>query len=465
MAERSSGVRELSVIGIGTSTPTIKSSGNLNIDASTVAIGATLTVGDKLQLLGNSTSLAGTAGTSGDIRMFYGSPFIHDGIAWREFPLKEGVPVTESADTDWDDVIYRNDFNTSFTDQKFSYAPSVATNSYLVGAPVKFGEKSLRLNNTSDFRYDHRSDYVFAGPWTIEGWFYFNTLPTQTGGNATALISKTAGSSNDWAIIVEQGTTTTKTDFKWYNTQTHGTNYSGTKIGVEDDVNLINQWNHIAIVRESSDGSIHFYLNGVESNYTASGSGVIDNNIVDHISYELIFGNSYLHSTKFNGCIDDLRISTVARYLSADGSFTPPTEPYPTTGTLSGPVDPPYFGSTLEKVIAGTAISSFSNVSDATPSSGQVLKWNGSLWAPASDNTSAGGTGIGLTDLSISTNPVGINSLSYDDTTGTFTFTPTSLVGYATEGYVDNAVVGIATTGYVDNAIVGFITSGASAAE
>ena len=42
--------------------------------------------------------------------------------------------------------------------------------------------------------------------------------------------------------------------------------------------------------------------------------------------------------------------------------------------------------------------------------------------------------------------------------------TTTSIVGLASEGYVDsnisNAVVGMATTGYVDNAIVGFVTDG-----
>jgi hypothetical protein len=36
-----------------------------------------------------------------------------------------------------------------------------------------------------------------------------------------------------------------------------------------------------------------------------------------------------------------------------------------------------------------------------------------------------------------------------------------SLVGYATQGYVNNSLVGYATQGYVDNAVVGFITSGA----
>ena len=80
-----------------------------------------------------------------------------------------------------------------------------------------------------------------------------------------------------------------------------------------------------------------------------------------------------------------------------------------------------------------------------------------------------GGGGISLTDLSVTTNPVGTAALSYNNSNGVFTYTPPSFVGYATEGYVNNAIVGFitsgsltgyATEGYVDNAIVGFITSG-----
>ena len=43
------------------------------------------------------------------------------------------------------------------------------------------------------------------------------------------------------------------------------------------------------------------------------------------------------------------------------------------------------------------------NVSTSTPSTGQVLKWSGTEWAPASDLSSSGGSGIALTDLSVST--------------------------------------------------------------
>ena len=72
--------------------------------------------------------------------------------------------------------------------------------------------------------------------------------------------------------------------------------------------------------------------------------------------------------------------------------------------------------------------------------------------------TASGGeeeVGIALTDFSVTTNPVGTAGLLYDSSNGNFSYTPpnlssfltsSSLVGYATEGYVDNAVAGIGTT-------------------
>ena len=66
------------------------------------------------------------------------------------------------------------------------------------------------------------------------------------------------------------------------------------------------------------------------------------------------------------------------------------------------------------------------------PSNGQVLKWNGSQWAPANDLT-AEGVGIGLTDLSsVTLAPSASSSLSYNNETGVFTYTPPNLSGYVT---------------------------------
>jgi hypothetical protein len=120
-----------------------------------------------------------------------------------------------------------------------------------------------------------------------------------------------------------------------------------------------------------------------------------------------------------------------------------------------------------------TTISDLNDVNTPSPITGQVLKWSGDSWQAAADIGGSGGAGIGFSDLSVTQNSVGVASLSYNQVTGVFLYTPPDLTGYATttsivglasEGYVDNninnAVVGMATTGYVDNAIVGFVTDG-----
>ena len=63
----------------------------------------------------------------------------------------------------------------------------------------------------------------------------------------------------------------------------------------------------------------------------------------------------------------------------------------------------------------------------------QVLKWNAanSAWEPANDLV-GGAQGVALTDLSVSTNPVGTAALSYNNANGVFTYTPPDLSGYLT---------------------------------
>ena len=77
-------------------------------------------------------------------------------------------------------------------------------------------------------------------------------------------------------------------------------------------------------------------------------------------------------------------------------------------------------------------LSDLANVSPATPESGQVLKWNGSAWAPGVDLSGAGSSGIQLSDLSVFTLNAGTPNLSYDNTTGVFAYTPPDLSSYLT---------------------------------
>lgn len=77
-----------------------------------------------------------------------------------------------------------------------------------------------------------------------------------------------------------------------------------------------------------------------------------------------------------------------------------------------------------------TNLGDLANVSSATPSSGQVLKWTGTEWAPGTDLQASGGTGISLTDLSVSVATAGTANLAYNNTNGTFTYTPPDLTTY-----------------------------------
>ena len=73
-----------------------------------------------------------------------------------------------------------------------------------------------------------------------------------------------------------------------------------------------------------------------------------------------------------------------------------------------------------------TDLASLDNVSSTAPSSGQVLKWSGSEWAPAADATGGGGGGIALTDLSVGSEGTasGDGAIAYNNSTGVFTYTP-----------------------------------------
>jgi hypothetical protein len=78
-----------------------------------------------------------------------------------------------------------------------------------------------------------------------------------------------------------------------------------------------------------------------------------------------------------------------------------------------------------------TNVADLADVSAVSPSTGQVLKWDGAAWAPASDLTSSG-TGIALTDLSVNVAAAGSANLTYNNTSGVFTYTPPDLSSYLT---------------------------------
>ncbi|MEL0013974.1 MAG: hypothetical protein VW715_02115 [Rhodospirillales bacterium] len=92
-----------------------------------------------------------------------------------------------------------------------------------------------------------------------------------------------------------------------------------------------------------------------------------------------------------------------------------------TTGVFS------YTPPDLSSYLTSVALNDISDVTITSASSGQVLKYNGTAWVNAAD---AGG--IALTDLSVTTNAAGTAALSYNNSTGAFTYTPPDLSSYLT---------------------------------
>ena len=71
------------------------------------------------------------------------------------------------------------------------------------------------------------------------------------------------------------------------------------------------------------------------------------------------------------------------------------------------------------------------NTNDTHADGGRTWIWDGTTWKIYSSSTS----GIGLNDLSVTTSSVGTAALSYNTTTGVFTYTPPDLSGYITSQY------------------------------
>jgi hypothetical protein len=91
-------------------------------------------------------------------------------------------------------------------------------------------------------------------------------------------------------------------------------------------------------------------------------------------------------------------------------------------------------GSTWTITAGGaTILDELTDVTITTPTTNQVLKYNGSIWVNGNDTD----TGILYTDLSVTTAAAGSPALSYNNTNGVFTYTPPDLTSYITASSTD----------------------------
>ena len=185
--------------------------------------------------------------------------------------------------------------STVFTDSSpFNQTVSVVTGTPKISTDMsKFGGSSLYLDGSSSIKIPNNANLnLGTGVFTIEFWFYLLSLPI-----SEAMFLQKFGSPRQQISIYSSGELS-----------------SGFLYGTLTSTTVITTgaWYHVAVVRETENGVIKQYINGVHEG-TINQSGSVDN------AGDLTIGY------RVTGYIDEFRIRKEAVYT---GNFTPQTAPF-----------------------------------------------------------------------------------------------------------------------------------------
>ena len=217
------GGKKLETLGYGVSVyGGANVSGILTVGTGTSTIGVespTFTISN------NNATIAGTAGTTGEIKQIGGAPFYYDGTGWREVMLSNAVPVTQVADTDWDVTSFRaplsNDDSIGLKDIKNNISGVSITNSpsssgfsaEIVDADAfNNNQGSLSVSDTGGVTQSHLStngewslvayppdnNRNFSGTWTIEGWIKLDSGDRPTNSTSPVAIFSSFNYADNW---------------------------------------------------------------------------------------------------------------------------------------------------------------------------------------------------------------------------------------------------------------------------
>jgi len=192
--------------------------------------------------------------------------------------------------------------STVFTDSSpFNQTILVVTGTPKISTAMsKFGGSSLYLDGSSSIKIpDNANLNLGTGVFTIEFWFYLLSLPS-----SVALFLHKMGTP-------QQSIAISGTSKKVYSGFLNGSIVSTTAI-------TAGAWYHVAVVRETTDGVIKQYINGVHEGISSQ-PGSVDN------TGDLTIGSWFSGSDGVTGYIDEFRIRKEAMYLT---DFTPPTSPF-----------------------------------------------------------------------------------------------------------------------------------------
>lgn len=319
--------------------------GNLDLNGSNVVgIGTIQITGDirgkAFKITENNATIAGIANSAvGEIKQIGGAPYYYDGVAWREFYLNAGA-YTAPSDTDWDSVMIRATFDESsfgsIVESKFGLSPikhgsTSGLPQIVTVTSAAVGTRSLVMPSNACIEFD-TSDHIrynFSGQLTLESWFYFSEFEGENAQNSNVVPlfennDVSATSSTNWQLSVHTAGTSGIATFIWKNRNNSDYNnegevfdsVKGAKIGQVNLVDLKNKWAHVAFVKDNTNKLIT-YVNGIDATTFTVGS-LYDNLIVSND--EFYVGGERGLDNFLNGNIDDLRVSSKARYSTSFNS-------------------------------------------------------------------------------------------------------------------------------------------------
>jgi len=171
---------------------------------------------------------------------------------------------------------------------------------------AKFGDTSLHLDGTGDyFEVPNPTSLAFGtGNFTLECWVYM------------------AVDNTNKAIVETRASDLSANGFVFAIDASGGRKlmvYSNAKLFTTSNAISLNTWTHIAISRSGT--TLKCFINGTQ--------GASVTNSQDYTNTLVRVGRGIYASSDFNGYIDDLRFSNMARYTS---NFTAPTEPFADKG-------------------------------------------------------------------------------------------------------------------------------------